>query len=599
MTGTSRRLMKSAHKETAKTPSSASVQTLPDRQTDTTTQASIEPRLGHDFRHIPLHATQTAALQTKLAVSQPGDVYEQEADQVADQVMRNSKPEPALIDERGEANISLARKPSTASGGTAAVSETSSQVHPVLSSEGQPLDAETQAFMEPRFGHDFSKVRIHADERAAESARSLNALAYTVGQDIVFGEGQYAPGTSVGKRLLAHELTHTLQQQPAEEINRTAGAEPALTVSGPLVQREADVAEPDSTEESTTETSEESTTETSKSIADMTPTERLVAALKQAWIHLGPELSNAIKSMMSEEALATAIGLFVVSFLASQFTPIGWAVDLGIAAISGIFMAKSLFEAIKHLINFFEARNATTPEEIDQAGAEFAAAVTEIGVDTLMLLVMHKLGKATKDGGSGPSEGPPPNTAVAVAVTAEGRLVPILADTIPPLELKVAGARSGAAAAGSMMMSATKDGGSSGPGKSSARTFKKGEVEWVPEDAHMGPDAKAYNDGAEGAHSDIATRKQLAPAINYIDANGEVRRVKFDGQNGNVMIDRKRGVTTFPKTYKQAERQSEALKQNGFTGVWEVPNQATAKVAQKVLDSRGIKNITVKVVPEP
>lgn len=85
-------------------------------------------------------------------------------------------------------------------------------VHNVLSSPGQPLDAGTRAFMEPRFGHDFSGVRVHTDNRAAESARSVNALAYTVGRDVVFGSGQYAPGTSEGRRLMAHELTHVVQQ---------------------------------------------------------------------------------------------------------------------------------------------------------------------------------------------------------------------------------------------------------------------------------------------------------------------------------------------------------------------------------------------------
>ncbi|MGB9632210.1 MAG: DUF4157 domain-containing protein [Chloroflexaceae bacterium] len=85
-------------------------------------------------------------------------------------------------------------------------------VHEVLRSPGQPLDAETRAFMEPRFGHDFSRVRVHTDARAAESARAVNALAYTVGRDVVFGAGQYAPGASAGRRLLAHELAHVVQQ---------------------------------------------------------------------------------------------------------------------------------------------------------------------------------------------------------------------------------------------------------------------------------------------------------------------------------------------------------------------------------------------------
>lgn len=85
-------------------------------------------------------------------------------------------------------------------------------VHEVLGSSGQPLDAVTRAFMEPRFGHDFSQVRVHTDARAAESARAVNALAYTVGRDVVFGAGEYKPGTSDGRRLLAHELTHVMQQ---------------------------------------------------------------------------------------------------------------------------------------------------------------------------------------------------------------------------------------------------------------------------------------------------------------------------------------------------------------------------------------------------
>ncbi len=85
-------------------------------------------------------------------------------------------------------------------------------VHETLASSGQPLDTATRAMMEPRFGHDFSQVRVHTDGPAAESAEALNARAYTVGQDLVFGPGEYAPGSSDGQRLLAHELTHVVQQ---------------------------------------------------------------------------------------------------------------------------------------------------------------------------------------------------------------------------------------------------------------------------------------------------------------------------------------------------------------------------------------------------
>jgi hypothetical protein len=85
-------------------------------------------------------------------------------------------------------------------------------VHAVLRSPGQPLDVETRAFMEPRFGHDFSRVRVHHDSRAAESARAVHAQAYTVARNIVFDRGSYAPGTLSGRQLIAHELSHVVQQ---------------------------------------------------------------------------------------------------------------------------------------------------------------------------------------------------------------------------------------------------------------------------------------------------------------------------------------------------------------------------------------------------
>ena len=101
-------------------------------------------------------------------------------------------------------------------------------VHDVLCLPSQPMDPNTRAFMESRFGYDFSQVRVHTDARAADSARAVNARAYTVGQDIVFGAGQYALGTTAGKRLLAHELTHTTQQcadaQAVQIVRRTPDA---------------------------------------------------------------------------------------------------------------------------------------------------------------------------------------------------------------------------------------------------------------------------------------------------------------------------------------------------------------------------------------
>jgi hypothetical protein len=99
-------------------------------------------------------------------------------------------------------------------------------VHDVLNSPGQPLDGQTRAFIEPHFGQDLGHVRVHTGPQAAESAREIKALAYTVGRDIVFGDGQYAPGTYEGKRLLAHELAHVAQNSQSVQSAPLSVSEP-------------------------------------------------------------------------------------------------------------------------------------------------------------------------------------------------------------------------------------------------------------------------------------------------------------------------------------------------------------------------------------
>lgn len=101
--------------------------------------------------------------------------------------------------------------------GPAATASAPPIVHEVLSSPGQPLDSATRDFFEPRFGHDFSRVRVHADDRAADSARAVNAAAYTVGRDIVFDSNRYRPSEASGNQLIAHELAHVAQQKAAAD----------------------------------------------------------------------------------------------------------------------------------------------------------------------------------------------------------------------------------------------------------------------------------------------------------------------------------------------------------------------------------------------
>jgi len=199
-------------------------------------------------------------LQTKLTIGPPGDVYEQEADRVAEQIVsspgvagstrlvapqRIQRKCAACASGHGQcakcaAEEELQRKPLTSPITpliqrqsnepleeeeeeqplqTKASSTSSPKAPPnraahlkAIKGGGQPLPAVTRTFFEPRFGYDFSQVRLHTDARAAQAAQAVNARAFTIGQDVVFGPGQYAPETDQGQRLLAHELTHVVQQ---------------------------------------------------------------------------------------------------------------------------------------------------------------------------------------------------------------------------------------------------------------------------------------------------------------------------------------------------------------------------------------------------
>lgn len=174
-----------------------------------------------------------------------------------------------------------------------------SLVRPALSSGGQALDSDTRTFMESRFGHDFSQVRVHTDDQAAASAEAINANAYTVGPDIVFGAGQYTPGTSEGQHLLAHELTHVVQQSSGP-------------LSGGTVNDDTTISEPaDSYEQVADQVAQQVTApqESSAPVAAATAVAPAAAApgiQRQADEEEVPLEEMALEEMPAEEDMAAA-----------------------------------------------------------------------------------------------------------------------------------------------------------------------------------------------------------------------------------------------------------------------------------------------------
>ncbi len=181
----------------------------------------------------------SGALQAKLRIGQPNDIYEQEADRVAEQVISMPEPKGQKLAEKDEEEEPIQAKPiaeqitplvrrqsedkEEKKVQTKEYDEKNQDVNDDLESRiqnlkggGQPLSKDTREFFEPRFGYDFSKVQVHTGTEAAETSHLLNAKAYTVGNNVVLGAGQYSPETSYGKRLLAHELTHVVQQKTGE-----------------------------------------------------------------------------------------------------------------------------------------------------------------------------------------------------------------------------------------------------------------------------------------------------------------------------------------------------------------------------------------------
>lgn len=201
------------------------------------TNTHQSPQIQH-YRDIGNQAVQrmvdSGVIQPKLKVGQPNDKYEQEADRVADQVMRMPEPKQSLVNGHSSLVQRQSTCPECSESEEIQTKSITDQITPLqakqannqqpvvtptiesrinsIKGRGQPLPESIRTYFEPRFGQDFSQVRVHTGTVATASARAINAKAFTVGQNIVFGHGQYPPQSDENRKILAHEIVHTVQQ---------------------------------------------------------------------------------------------------------------------------------------------------------------------------------------------------------------------------------------------------------------------------------------------------------------------------------------------------------------------------------------------------
>ena len=249
---------RSKHEQTESEPvvrdsqsASGSVTSAPYRLLSLNDANSPALRLDHAFGF-----PQTSSplnLQAKLTVNAPGDQYEREADRVAEEVMRMpvaplnlQRARDAGGDPHGRDGAMRLHNVPGPLRNHATDNEVAPIIHHALRSSGHELNPSTREFMEARMGRDFGHVRVHSDSLAAASAKAVNALAFTVGNHVVFGSQQYAPDTHAGKALIAHELTHTVQQnaccnQSDQHVQRYTPEERRAMAEGRVVGQQSDL----------------------------------------------------------------------------------------------------------------------------------------------------------------------------------------------------------------------------------------------------------------------------------------------------------------------------------------------------------------------
>jgi len=345
--------------------------------------------------------------------------------------------------------------------------------------------------------------------------------------------------------------------------------------------------------------------------------EDILRSVTESRHHFGEvagEYAQAIRDHLPE--IAGIVAAFIMAeatsaFLAATPTGVGQiiavVIRLGLSAFGAAGAVQVGAEAVKHggewLTLAWTAKG--DDKQIGAASKEFLKMLVGIAMAALSALgAKANYGNALKIASSMPTGGLP-----ALAVAGGGQIGGAGAGTVGLI-----GPSTGSiGAAGNATMQADKDGQGGNDGSKSTDPAKEleegkqklepppagadgGPTTWVDENAHMSPDARGYQDSAHGARSNRVSKAPQAPELVYRAADGSRQKVRFDGVEGGQMIDRKKAITTFPKSERQALRQSDALTQNGLTAVWEVPSAAEAARATRLLSKLNITNITVRVV---
>jgi hypothetical protein len=403
-------------------------------------------------------------VQAKRRIGAVDDALEQEADRVSEQVLADA-PSSAIA----FGPLTLQRRSIPVAGNEGAVMLSTDSVDDAIAAGGAQITPDAADDMQQRFGQDFSHVRVHTGDAAHRSALALNAHAYTTGANIVFANGAYSPHSTAGRHLLAHELTHVVQQTGPRAGASTTSTNIQRHAASDVVQRDAadlgvrfntavSEADWDSAVRAVMEMTEadarttigalamegrgllrdaavrmdpapdnrvvrlvEAVTAASvpapaprtvtaaegDGVAEMSDVDKLLRALGYAFEDLGEEAVRELRNLLTPQAMAIMAG-FVAAYLIAQMTPIGWVAD-GIALaslfIAAIFMGRLVFDVLQDLFAYFAAMDATADQQLRTAGRALARGVARAGIQIVILLLTR--GIRGGSGGRGTPSAPP------------------------------------------------------------------------------------------------------------------------------------------------------------------------------------------------